>query len=237
MDRLRAAGYAGQFTPLEDGIRRYVQDFLAHRTHIYDPLCDWHRLGMIPVLLFPQFDPVLVQVGPLGIRWYALAYIVGLVLGWRLLRRLVLAPPARRHAGAGGRLPDLGDAGRRAGRAARLRAVLPAEHLSQPSAADLRRLAGRHELPRRAAGRRGRDRLVLPPQRHPDARLRRPGGRVRAARACARPGRQLHQRRAVGPAGAGLAALGHGVSLRRAGARGIPASFIRRCWRACCCSW
>ncbi len=29
MERLRAAGYAGQFTPLEDGIRRYVQDYLA----------------------------------------------------------------------------------------------------------------------------------------------------------------------------------------------------------------
>ena len=29
MDRLRAAGYAGQFTPLEDGIRRYVQDHLS----------------------------------------------------------------------------------------------------------------------------------------------------------------------------------------------------------------
>ena len=29
MDRLRAAGYAGQFTPLEDGVRRYVQDHLA----------------------------------------------------------------------------------------------------------------------------------------------------------------------------------------------------------------
>ena len=28
-ERLRAAGYAGQFTPLEDGIRRYVQDYLA----------------------------------------------------------------------------------------------------------------------------------------------------------------------------------------------------------------
>jgi len=27
-DRLRAAGYAGQFTPLEEGIRRYVQDYL-----------------------------------------------------------------------------------------------------------------------------------------------------------------------------------------------------------------
>ncbi len=29
MDRLRAAGYPGQFTPLEDGIRHYVQQFLA----------------------------------------------------------------------------------------------------------------------------------------------------------------------------------------------------------------
>jgi ADP-L-glycero-D-manno-heptose 6-epimerase len=28
MDRLRAAGYAGQFTPLEDGVRRYVRDHL-----------------------------------------------------------------------------------------------------------------------------------------------------------------------------------------------------------------
>lgn len=28
MERLRAAGYAGQFTPLEEGIRRYVQDHL-----------------------------------------------------------------------------------------------------------------------------------------------------------------------------------------------------------------
>ena len=29
MDRLRAAGYGGQFTPLEDGVRRYVPDYLA----------------------------------------------------------------------------------------------------------------------------------------------------------------------------------------------------------------
>ena len=29
MDRLRAAGYPGQFTPLEDGVRRYVQHHLA----------------------------------------------------------------------------------------------------------------------------------------------------------------------------------------------------------------
>jgi phosphatidylglycerol:prolipoprotein diacylglycerol transferase len=49
---------------------------------------------MIPVLLFPQFDPVLVRLGPFAIRWYALAYIAGLLLGWRLLRRLVRKPPA-----------------------------------------------------------------------------------------------------------------------------------------------
>ena len=29
MTRLRDAGYGGQFTPLEEGVRRYVQDFLA----------------------------------------------------------------------------------------------------------------------------------------------------------------------------------------------------------------
>ena len=49
---------------------------------------------MLPVLMFPSFDPVAVQVGPLAIRWYALAYIAGLVLGWRLLRRLVVQAPA-----------------------------------------------------------------------------------------------------------------------------------------------
>ena len=49
---------------------------------------------MIPVLLFPQFDPVIVQFGPLSIRWYALAYISSLVIGWRLVRRFArLAPP------------------------------------------------------------------------------------------------------------------------------------------------
>ncbi|MFL5288932.1 MAG: prolipoprotein diacylglyceryl transferase [Rhodopila sp.] len=48
---------------------------------------------MIPVLLFPQFDPVIVQLGPLSIRWYALAYILGLVVGWRWVRRLVQLPP------------------------------------------------------------------------------------------------------------------------------------------------
>lgn len=49
---------------------------------------------MIPVLLFPQFDPTLIQIGPFAIRWYALAYIGSLLLGWRIMRRLVLRAPA-----------------------------------------------------------------------------------------------------------------------------------------------
>lgn len=34
-------------------------------------------------MVFPDFDPVLFQIGPFAIRWYALAYIFGLVGAWR----------------------------------------------------------------------------------------------------------------------------------------------------------
>jgi phosphatidylglycerol:prolipoprotein diacylglycerol transferase len=37
----------------------------------------------------PNFDPVLVHIGPLAIRWYALAYIAGILLGWRYAVLLV----------------------------------------------------------------------------------------------------------------------------------------------------
>jgi len=48
---------------------------------------------MLPVLMFPQFDPVLLHIGPLQIRWYAVAYIVALVTGWQVMRRLVRLAP------------------------------------------------------------------------------------------------------------------------------------------------
>lgn len=35
-------------------------------------------------MTFPIIDPVLVEIGPLVIRWYALAYIAGIVGGWWL---------------------------------------------------------------------------------------------------------------------------------------------------------
>ena len=49
---------------------------------------------MLPVLMFPQFDPVIVQFGPIAIRWYALAYIASLLIGWRMVRHLVQRSPA-----------------------------------------------------------------------------------------------------------------------------------------------
>lgn len=38
---------------------------------------------------FPEIDPVLVHLGPLAIRWYALAYIAGILLGWRYAAALL----------------------------------------------------------------------------------------------------------------------------------------------------
>jgi len=50
-------------------------------------------------LPFPEFDPVWFSIGPLPIRWYALAYVSGIVLGWwyagRLARREALWAPRR----------------------------------------------------------------------------------------------------------------------------------------------
>ena len=41
------------------------------------------------VLAFPVFDPVAIAVGPIVIRWYALAYIGGIVIGWFYARALL----------------------------------------------------------------------------------------------------------------------------------------------------
>jgi phosphatidylglycerol:prolipoprotein diacylglycerol transferase len=41
----------------------------------------------------PEIDPVLVEIGPFAIRWYALAYIAGLVIGWQIMRRVCEQPP------------------------------------------------------------------------------------------------------------------------------------------------
>lgn len=40
------------------------------------------------MLEFPNFDPVLLQIGPFAIRWYALSYMAGLLIGWRYMVHL-----------------------------------------------------------------------------------------------------------------------------------------------------
>lgn len=45
------------------------------------------------VIAFPQIDPIALQIGPLAIRWYALAYIAGIVLGWQYALRLCREMP------------------------------------------------------------------------------------------------------------------------------------------------
>ncbi len=59
------------------------------------------------MMAYPRIDPVLVNlgslsfswggavhtIGPVMIRWYAVAYLTALLLGWRLVRRLARAAP------------------------------------------------------------------------------------------------------------------------------------------------
>jgi phosphatidylglycerol:prolipoprotein diacylglycerol transferase len=41
------------------------------------------------VIPYPHINPILVQFGPFAIRWYALAYIFGILFGWLYARALV----------------------------------------------------------------------------------------------------------------------------------------------------
>jgi len=38
---------------------------------------------------FPEIDPVALQIGPVAFKWYGLAYMAGLLLGWLYIRRLL----------------------------------------------------------------------------------------------------------------------------------------------------
>jgi phosphatidylglycerol:prolipoprotein diacylglycerol transferase len=38
---------------------------------------------------FPLIDPVALRLGPLEVRWYGLAYMAGLLLGWLYIKRLL----------------------------------------------------------------------------------------------------------------------------------------------------
>jgi phosphatidylglycerol---prolipoprotein diacylglyceryl transferase len=44
---------------------------------------------VLPILPYPAINPILIQLGPLAVRWYALAYIVGILAGWIYARRMI----------------------------------------------------------------------------------------------------------------------------------------------------
>jgi phosphatidylglycerol:prolipoprotein diacylglycerol transferase len=54
-------------------------------------------------MVFPEIDPVIVQFGPLAVRWYGLMYLVGFLAGWWLLRRRAASP------GSGWTREEVGD--------------------------------------------------------------------------------------------------------------------------------
>ncbi|WP_420839854.1 prolipoprotein diacylglyceryl transferase [Allorhizobium sonneratiae] len=47
---------------------------------------------LFAILPYPQIDPVAIAIGPIDIRWYGLAYVTGILLGWFLARRMIATP-------------------------------------------------------------------------------------------------------------------------------------------------
>ena len=43
-------------------------------------------------LAFPDIDPIAISLGPFQVRWYALAYVVGLLFAFAYMKRLVRSP-------------------------------------------------------------------------------------------------------------------------------------------------
>ena len=44
---------------------------------------------VLPILPYPEINPVLISIGPFAIRWYALAYIAGILAGWYYARIII----------------------------------------------------------------------------------------------------------------------------------------------------
>ena len=56
-------------------------------------ICSTHLAGANrleynpPMLTYPQFSPVVLELGPLSVRWYGLMYLFGFISAWILGRR------------------------------------------------------------------------------------------------------------------------------------------------------
>lgn len=47
-------------------------------------------LQPLALLPFPNIDPVIISIGPFDVRWYGLAYVTGILLGWYYARLLLV---------------------------------------------------------------------------------------------------------------------------------------------------
>lgn len=62
--------------------------------------------NLAAILPFPDLDPIAINLGPIPVHWYGLAYVAGILLGWFYARRLLdnsalwpnnSAPMTRQH--------------------------------------------------------------------------------------------------------------------------------------------
>src|SRR5271169_5513895 len=44
---------------------------------------------VLPIIPYPAINPILISIGPFAVRWYALAYIVGIIAGWFYARGII----------------------------------------------------------------------------------------------------------------------------------------------------
>ncbi len=45
--------------------------------------------SLFAILPYPQIDPIAISIGPIAVRWYGLAYVTGIMIGWWLARRMI----------------------------------------------------------------------------------------------------------------------------------------------------
>src|ERR1043165_3274859 len=76
-------------------------------------LCAVPYLPFAMVIPYPHIDPVLVHFGPLAIRWYAISYIVGILLSWWIIARALRTLSLWKNPPFNGKPPatpdDIGD--------------------------------------------------------------------------------------------------------------------------------
>ncbi len=70
-------------------VRRPRKRWMAAKAERAEESLKMHGLTVLPILTFPKINPVLISIGPLAVRWYALAYIVGILAGWFYARAII----------------------------------------------------------------------------------------------------------------------------------------------------